>query len=199
MAFWGSQHQNTTYKDPKRKFRFIVQMDGIETALQDIQGSDSQVSTAEVWYAKTVTRPSFTISATEHKYLNHTFYYPGLVTWNTITMTMADPQDPNVAMSLSKIINDKAGYKVPFNQGILNTISKANAVTALGGLKIRQLDADGKDIEIWTLYNAFITDVKYGDLSYGDEELVELSIDLRYDWASVESADGSEAYFDGKE
>ena len=110
---------------------------------------------------------------------------------------MADPQSPNVALLLSKIINDDAGYKVPINSEVKNTMSKASAVTALGGVIIRQIDADGNDIETWTLYNAFITDVKYGDLAYGDDELVEMSMQLRYDWATIESADGSSAYWDG--
>ena len=195
MAFWGSDYKGTTLLDPKRKFRYILQINNFDV---DTEGGAS-VTTSEVWYAKTVTRPSFAIAQTEHKYLSHTFYYPGSVTWNPIDITMADPQSPNVALLLSKIINDDAGYKVPINSEVKNTMSKASAVTALGGVIIRQIDADGNDIETWTLYNAFITDVKYGDLAYGDDELVEMSMQLRYDWATIASADGSSAYWDGQE
>tara|TARA_R100000664_G_scaffold28159_1_gene39253 strand:- start:10066 stop:10653 length:588 start_codon:yes stop_codon:yes gene_type:complete len=195
MAFWGSDYQGTTLLDPKRKFRYILQVNNFDVSTE----GGASVTTSEVWYAKTVTRPSFAIAQTEHKYLSHTFYYPGSVTWNPIDITMADPQSPNVALMLSRIINDEAGYKVPINSNVKNTMSKASAVTALGGVIIRQIDADGNDIETWTLYNAFITDVKYGDLAYGDDELVEMSMQLRYDWATIASADGSSAYWDGQE
>jgi len=195
MAFWGSDYQNTGLLDPKRKFRYILQINNFDVSTDGEAGS---VTTSEIWYAKTVTRPSFTIAETEHNYLSHTFYYPGSVKWDPIDITMADPQSPNVALMLSKIINDDAGYKVPVNTDVKNTMSKASAVTALGGVVIRQIDADGKDIETWTLYNAFITNVKYGDLAYGDDELVEMSIQLRYDWATIASADGSSAYWDGQ-
>ena len=197
MAFWGSNYSGTTFKDPKRKFRFIIQIDKFDTAISE--DGDASVTSGELWYAKTVSRPSFTIAQTEHKYLSHTFYYPGSVTWDPITITMADPQDPNIALSLSRLINDEAKYKVPVNASIKNTISKANAVTALGGVTIKQLNAAGETIETWTLYNPFITNIKYGDLAYGDDELVEMSVDLRYDWATIASADESLAYFDGKE
>jgi len=194
MAFWGSDYQNTGLLDPKRKFRYILQINNFDVSTE----GGASVTTSEIWYAKTVTRPSFTIAATEHNYLSHTFYYPGSVKWDPITVTMADPQSPNVALMLSRIINDDAGYKVPINSNVKNTMSKASAVTALGGVVIRQIDADGNDIETWTLYNAFITNVKYGDLAYGDDELVEMSMELRYDWAKIESADGSSAYWDGQ-
>jgi len=194
MAFWGSDYQNTGLLDPKRKFRYILQINNFDVSTE----GGASVTTSEIWYAKTVTRPSFTIAATEHNYLSHTFYYPGSVKWDPITVTMADPQSPNVALMLSRIINDDAGYKVPINSNVKNTMSKASAVTALGGVVIRQIDADGNDIETWTLYNAFVTNVKYGDLAYGDDELVEMSMELRYDWAKIASADGSSAYWDGQ-
>jgi hypothetical protein len=194
MAFWGSNYQGTGLLDPKRKFRYILQINNFDVSTE----GGASVTTSEVWYAKTVSRPSFTIAQTEHKYLSHTFYYPGSVTWDPIDVTMADPQSPNVALMLSKIINDDAGYKVPVNTNVKNTMSKAGAVTALGGVVIRQLDANGNDIETWTLYNAFITNIKYGDLAYGDDELVEMSMQLRYDWATIASSNTGEGYFDGQ-
>ena len=56
---------------PKRKFRFTVEIQGVQSA----QGG------ATLWYAKTCSKPAFQIANTEHKYLNHTFFYPGAVTW----------------------------------------------------------------------------------------------------------------------
>ncbi len=63
MAFWSTNFgEDPTLKDPKRKFRFTVEFQGIQAA----QGG------ATVWYAKTATKPSFQIASSEHKYLNHT-------------------------------------------------------------------------------------------------------------------------------
>ena len=45
MAFWSTNFgEDTTLKDPKRKFRFMVEFQGIQAA----QGG------AMLWYAKTV-------------------------------------------------------------------------------------------------------------------------------------------------
>ena len=69
MPFWTKNHsEDATLRDPKRKFRFIVNFDGISG------------ENATAWYAKAASKPSFQIGAAEHKYLNHTFFYPGSVT-----------------------------------------------------------------------------------------------------------------------
>jgi len=95
MPFWSTDFRaDTTLKDPKRKFRFTVSFTGIQAA----QGG------AVLWYAKTVSKPSFQIASSEHKYLNHTFYYPGSVTWQDITLTLVDPVEPDMAATLSDIV-----------------------------------------------------------------------------------------------
>ena len=75
-------------------------------------------------------------------------------------------------------------------------MSKAKAVSAIGDVIVKTLDADGKEIEKWTLYNAFITDLKYGDHAYGDDELIEMSVTFKYDWAKLNVTDGGATYFD---
>ena len=58
---------------------------------------------------------------------------------------------------------------------------------------ISQIDADGNPIETWTLINSFITEVKYGDLAYGEDDLVEMTVTMKYDWATVETTNPSAA------
>jgi hypothetical protein len=182
MPFWTTTHsENATINDPKRKFRFIVTLGNI-----DADGG-------QAWYAKTATKPSFTIATTEHKYLNHTFYYPGSVTWNDVEITLVDPVDPiDVSATLSDIVQT-AGYSVPSTVLELQTMSKAKASSALGVVTVAQLNSDGEPLESWVLNNAFITDVKYGDLEYGSDDITELSMTLKYDWATctVEHSAGS--------
>ena len=65
-------------------------------------------------------------------------------------------------------------------------MTKATAATALGVVQIIQMDATGAtDLETWQLKNAFISDIKYGDLTYGNDDLTEMSITLKYDWATL--------------
>ena len=184
MPFWSENFgQSTDMKDPKRNFRFVVEFQGIQSS----QGG------AQLWYAKTVAKPSFAINAAEHKYLNHTFYYPGNVSWNDVSVTLVDPADPDMTATLADIIQ-MSGYAPPTDANSLTTISKAKSAGALGTVIIRQLDAEGQDLETWTLWNSFVTEVKFGDnLEYGNDDLTELSVTLKYDWARVETASPSVA------
>jgi len=183
MPFWSTNFgQDTALQDPKRKFRFTVEFQGIAAA----QGG------AALWYAKTVSKPSFTVNAAEHKYLNHTFFYPGAVTWQDVSLTLVDPVEPDMAATLSDIIV-QSGYSPPTDANDLGTMSKAKAAGALGQVIITQIDSDGNPLETWTLWNSFVTELKYGDLAYGDDELTEMSVTLKYDWARVETAGESAA------
>ena len=183
MPFWSTNFgQDTALQDPKRKFRFTVEFQGIQAA----QGG------AALWYAKTVSKPSFTVNAAEHKYLNHTFFYPGAVTWQDVSLTLVDPVEPDMAATLSDIIV-QSGYSPPTDANDLGTMSKAKAAGALGQVIITQIDSDGNPLETWTLGNSFVTELKYGDLAYGDDELTEMSVTLKYDWARVETAGESAA------
>ena len=184
MPFWSTNFgEDATLKDPKRNHRFIVEFGGI----------NATPGGAVAWYAKTAAKPSFTISETEHKYLSHTFYYPGSVTWNPVTITMVDPVDPDMAATFSDIVT-QGGYSPPTDTNSLGTISKAKAASALGAVTITQIDSDGNPIETWTLWNPFVQDVKYGDsLSYDNTDLTEVTITLRYDWARIETTNDSKA------
>ena len=177
MPFWSTNFgENDALEDPKRKFRFKVEFQGIQAA----------IGGAFMWYAKTVSKPSFQIAAAEHKYLNHTFYYPGSVTWQDISLTLVDPVDPDMTATLSDIVV-QSGYSPPADTNALNSMSKAKAAGALGSVIITQINHDGNELEKWTLWNAFITEVKYGDLEYGGDDLTEMSLTLKYDWARVET------------
>ena len=191
MPFWSENFgQSADMKDPKRNFRFVVEFQGI---------NDPNAGGAQLWYAKTVTKPSFAINAAEHKYLNHTFYYPGDVSWNEVTVTLVDPANPDMTATLADIIQ-LSGYSPPASPDDLTSISKAKAASGLGTVIVRQLDAEGNDLETWTLWNSFVTDVKFGDnLEYGNDDLTELSVTMRYDWARVVTKNPSVAGGGGTE
>ena len=107
-------------------------------------------------------------------------------------MTLADAVDPDAAATMVDIIK-QGGYTPATNPNDLTTMSKSKATNALGRIEIQQLDADGNAIETWVLWNAWIKDVKFGDLDYDGDDLTDVEIELRYDWAYLETDKDSAA------
>ena len=184
---------NDTQFQPKRKFRFLV---GFSNLGEDL-----------VYMVTKATRPSFELTnITEHKILNHTFKFPGIVKWNDIDITLIDAIDPNVGSRFYNVLRNM-GYVQPGTADQLAAgISKHQAWQALGEVVIRQLDAGGqgapdkadqslpssgvlsgaKSHEIWTLKNAFIKSIKWGDVDYSSEDIVTVDVGITYDYATYE-------------
>jgi len=166
--FWT----NAPTRDPKRGFRFRVQIPGI--------------SAGYLWFAKKADKPEITVKSTQHKYLGHTFNFPGSVEWNSVSITFVDPVEPDLAGTLGDLLST-IGYELPKDSNGFITISKSKAVGSLGDVIIEQIDEDGRTLEQWTLNNAFINKVGYGALDYNSEDLTELVVSFTYDWASYSS------------
>lgn len=168
--------------EPKRGYRFLVTI--------------GNMPAGATYYVKSVTKPGIKISAKEHMYLGHKFHYPGLVTWepNPIMLKLVDPVNPDASQNLSAII-EASGYVVPRGPANVTTISKGAAVGALGTVVIKQINEShgiqglggGTAVETWTLNNAFIESVKFGDLDYSKEELSEIELQIRYDWCTLDT------------
>jgi len=173
-AFWSAAELG----DPKRAYRWLITIAGF--------GADTAT-----WHAKKVSKPSFTITETAHTFLNHKFYYPGRVEWNTVTVTLVDPVNPDAAANTNAIIA-ASGYKVPGDKNTVQTMGKAKAVRALGSVQIAQIDVDGTKLETWVLKNAWIKDVKFGDLDYEADDLTMIDLEIRYDWAECITKNGSD-------
>ncbi len=174
MGFW------TTNTDPKRQFNFKVTITGAGGKLQSFM-------------AKTANKPGFTINAAEHQYLNHTFNYPGRLTWNDVSVTFVDPGKGSSASAGLALLLEEMGYNPPSNDETdYQTIAKSKAVTSLGQVVITQMDVDGNALDEWTLINAWVTEVTFGDLDYASDELVEISCTFKYDFAEF-SETGTDA------
>jgi len=175
MAFWS-----TNDVEPKRNFRFQVQIIGL---------SDVGAPTDVLWWAKTVTTPSFEVSETEHDYLDNKFYFPGRVTWSEVSMTLVDPISVDAVKITNKLL-EASGYTVKANENSQTTMSKMKATnTALKRIIISVMNADGDPIEQWQLNNPFIKSAKYGDLDYGNDELRTVEMTIRYDWATCNNTE----------
>tara|TARA_R110000824_G_scaffold263667_3_gene452442 strand:- start:166 stop:714 length:549 start_codon:yes stop_codon:yes gene_type:complete len=169
MAFWS-----TGETTPKRNFRWLVEMS---------DGKDISV----LWWAKTVTTPSYEVSEVEHDFMDNKYYYPGRVTWNEISLTLVDPAgDPIDCVAQTLNILSASGYDIKDASGDGVFISKYNARDAVKGFKISVLDESGSRIEQWELKNPFIKSAKYGDLDYSNDDLRTVELSVRYDWATCE-------------
>jgi len=172
MSFWNDSSNNVP--SPKRNYRWLLFLGGIPQ-----------------WICKKVTKPAMSITEAEHTYLNHKFYYPGRVEWQTIDVTLVDPVSPDAAQTLDNILNS-AGYQPPDDQNQTLTISKNQAVGALGKVVIQQLGVtpigdtrEVQPVEEWQLYNAWVKDFKFGELDYTSDDLTEITLTLRYDYAKL--------------
>ena len=165
-TFWT---QNTL--EPKRAFRFRIAGGniGLPSAKKDYW-----------WNAKKVDKPSFTVNSNKYRLINHQINVPGIVSWNPITIELAD-----VGKIIDTILEDlgaKGGYS-PSNLANDKGIAKAYENGAISGLHIEQLDDDGNVIEDWTLQGAFISEMRLSSLDYSSDEIISVTLTITYDYA----------------
>lgn len=193
MAFWNDREF-----EPKRVFRWKVSL------LTETQGVGSgQGATVPSFYAKKITKPVLTVEEAEHKYLNKSFYFPGHLKWDPVTVTLIDDDAGTVVTAITTMFKDSnyspiATYTAgggnnlttPVTDAALATLPKSNMVrgaAAGGDVEIEQLNADGKVIEKIVLHNAWVKSFKPTELTYDTEDLSMYDVEFRYDWASYET------------
>ena len=184
MAFWTAA---AGAQDPKRGFRFIVTLGNMPHGAS--------------WFIKSSAKPTFKVEGAEHVFLNHTFHYPGKLTWEgPLDIELVDPVSPDAAAATATIIQ-ASGYAPPagpFSTGAHPTlvgppsISKRASLEALGRVTIDQIDGDGRSVERWTLQQAWLSGVDYGDLKYDDSELTTIKLSIQYDWAELKTMNVAE-------
>ena len=166
--FWGDPNS-----EPKKAYNWLMGFNNVPQ-----------------WTLKTVTKPNFTITESSTNFLGHSFYHPGRVEWQAIDATLGDPVQPDTAAHMMTLLR-QMGYDYPDGLDWANGrgglwptgISKRRAVQAMGETYIVQLNADGDELERWTLKNPFITKAEFGSLDYSSDEMVDVSISIRYDYA----------------
>jgi hypothetical protein len=183
MPFWTS-----ALSEPRRGHRFLLSLPNL------VSDDGNQAFRYEQYLAKTVTKPSYDISATEHKFLGNTYYYPGTVTWDPVSATIVNAINPDGNKILYDALVNSGYLKPDVQEAVFNnpaqapgTVNKQGAVNALGNVVIEELNGQGGLVGTWTLNNAFITNAKFGDLSYEDDGILNIDITFRYDWAEYES------------
>jgi hypothetical protein len=89
----------------------------------------------------------------------------------------------------------RAGYQSPTAAGAaitgagtgstLRTMAKGTATRQFDQIQIIQIDANGDALETWTLNNAWVKSVNFGNLDYSSDDINDITFTFRYDWADV--------------
>lgn len=189
--------------EPKRKFRYLLTFNKF-----------AEVK----FLAQTCDRPGIKVGNTEHKYFDKTYNHPGRVTWepNPLSIKLVDIQNKNDPAGDSGVdtntsllsIFAQSGLQYFKQDGDFRTIGKAAAVGALGDVNIYVLDSqtnsatggspEDDDLRIggrtpvfaehWLLKNAWLESIKPDALDYGSEDILTVTIAVRYDFAEFEDA-----------
>ena len=182
MSFWS-----TSTSEPRRNFKFILNV-------RDIP----------VWVVKNVNLPKITVKEGTHKFLNHTFYFPGTVEYNTVSFTIIDSISNDIsAKLLERFVG--GGYQTPTGDTVAEStlITKGDSVTSLGNISIEHL-GNGRDGHednshiSFSLQNAWIQDVEFSQsLGYDSEDPSEIKGQLRYDFFSFDRGSVGAAPIEG--
>jgi hypothetical protein len=211
--FWTNQFSaGLGFKtDPKFKYRFRVIFPGL--TMEDDRGESGfkgkrfgaddpffdrvAEHDAYVWWVKTISKPKLNYQTEEEKFTTVGKLLSKRVSASPIlediTMTMIDPSYPNATRKLARIVR-RTGYNEVQARQIINdsyegSTAKSMLDTINGidrrGVEIHQLDEFGEAIETWTLHNAFIKRIDFGELDYSSDELLEISLTLGYEAVKV--------------
>jgi hypothetical protein len=146
--------------EPKRKFRWILQIDGIDA-----------------YTLKTAARPQLTFDEVVIDYINTKRYVSGKQTWNPIAITTHDPIAPSAAQKVMNWV--RLNYEPVTGRMGYATFYKKN-------LTLKVLDPQGTVIELWDIIGGWPQDVNFGDLDYASSDNVEITFTLRFDNAVQE-------------
>jgi hypothetical protein len=141
--------------EPKRKNRWIFALEGIDSFL-----------------IKTASRPSISIEEQTISYMNSKRYLAGNATFETISLTLHDPIAPSGAQQVMEwvrthfeSVSGRAGYADFYKRDC----------------QLKLVDPVGTIIELWDIKGCFLTSAGFGDVSYEDSAMMEVSLTLRFD------------------
>ncbi len=158
---------------PKLQYRFRVNFTNM--------GDSATASTQNVISAG---RPSLTHEEVIVDSYNSKMYIAGKHTWEPVSIVLRDDVNSNVV----KLIGNQLQAQLDHNtQGA--GISEDSTVSGLAykfNMSIDILDgsASAKILDQWQMTGCYLSNVQYGDLNYGTSEMVQVTMQVRYDNAS---------------
>lgn len=141
--------------EPKRKNRWILMIEGIDA-----------------YIVKSAARPTYEMDSKEIPFINSRRYVSGLTKFGTMSVTLHDPIAPSGAQQVMEWIrlhfesvSGRSGYADFYKRDI----------------QLKCLDPIGTVIELWDVKGALLEGVEFGDLTYDDAELAEITLTIRPD------------------
>ena len=195
MAWWSDAKQN-----PKMKNRFIVEM-GNGGRLLAVSSVSKPTATVEKKEYRLINHYYNYPGLVRWEPITIKFVDAGF--WGDANNNLEDfgtipsPKDRGAAHTLWEMLL-ASGYTTPNGSAgdsernkTISAPEKAASMSISFGesLKIHQLAPEGqlngvlKSTEVWDLKNPIITKISWGELDYGDDGLVEYTLDVSYDWA----------------
>ena len=142
--------------EPKRDYRWVLAIEGIDAFLV----SDTQ-------------RPSIQIDKTEIPFINsYRVVSNGKIKFGDISVKLHDPIAPSGAQQVMEWIrthyesvSGRAGYADFYKRDC----------------QIKMLDPVGTVVELWDIKGAILTKADFGSLQYGSDDIMMISIGLKFD------------------
>lgn len=126
------------------------------------------------WWMTSASRPSITQRDVEIPFLNTSTWVLGRYTWETIEVNLRDPIGPSATQAImewvrlhSESVTGRQGYAAGYKRDV----------------EIEMLDPTGVTVQKWVLKNCMVTNVNFGDLNYDSDDLANISMTLRFDYA----------------
>lgn len=141
--------------EPKRKHRWIFAIEGIDAFI-----------------VKSAARPQFSMGEKKIPWINTTRYISGKLEFQTMNVTLHDPIAPSGAQQVMEWIRThhesvsaRSGYADFYKRDI----------------QLKMLDPIGTVVELWDIKGAFITTANFNTVEYSSDEVIDISLTLRFD------------------
>jgi hypothetical protein len=154
---------------PKLKFRFRGTFENFGVSNPKTELTKQIMSFA---------RPQVTFDPIEIPIYNSKIYIAGRPTWTAVAVTLRDDAGGNV----SRLVGEQLQKQFDFmEQASAASGSDYKFVTTLEMLDGANGNTEPTVLETWQLYGCFLTDVNYGDVDYGSNDPVTITMSVRYD------------------
>lgn len=154
---------------PKLKFRFRGTFENF-----GVSNPKTELTKQIITFA----RPQVTFDPIEIPIYNSKIYIAGRPNWAAVAVTLRDDAGGNV----SRLVGEQLQKQFDFmEQASAASGSDYKFVTTLEMLDGANGTTEPTVLETWQLYGCFLTDVNYGDVDYGSNEPVVITMSVRYD------------------
>ena len=126
------------------------------------------------WWLTSASRPSIKQNETPIDFLNTKTWVVGKYEWESINVVLKDPIGPSASQAVmewirlhSESVTGRQGYAAGYKRDV----------------ELEMLDPTGVVVSKWILKNVMCTTANFGDLNYSTDDLADITLTLRFDYA----------------